>query len=79
MTMTPKQRLEMQVGIAQLQTPHQTNHILHILLCFLTLGVWTLVWIIRTLVNWHRTLMNWYARSWIAHATSAEMGFGRGG
>lgn len=37
---------------------HRTNHILHLLLTVLTLGVWALVWVVVAIANHHSTPSN---------------------
>lgn len=37
---------------SQMKSQHNTNHILHLLLCIPTAGFWVIVWALMILRNW---------------------------
>jgi hypothetical protein len=37
---------------SQMKSQHNTNHILHLLLCIPTAGFWVIVWALIVLRNW---------------------------
>jgi hypothetical protein len=43
--------LEIMLMKEQLKSKHQTNHVLHLLLCIPTFGLWVIVWRIVAVFN----------------------------
>ena len=45
------EELQRQALITQMQSKHQTNHILHLILAVITFGIWTPFWILVAISN----------------------------